>query len=369
MNVKSFRRPLVILSAAALIGSLAGSAAASTIAQNVSWTIDRPGTTTKYRIVAYGDSIFAGYHGSIDDVAIYSAPTVDAEYLSYKWDADIESIRRTKSGAKAGDIYNNKIVDDKSYMQDPSTRVVAFEMCGNDALNARDDFSGQEGTCDYSRLDGALDKCTEFVEKAMVFINANASPNVVEKVVSNLYYGGYNADDVDTECHDSGTGQPVNKQDVFLPMLLRMNWRICNFAEQYGFDCTDSFADFMGADYDSNGDHRKDSKALRWKSGESEEAYVQRISVTLRDTVRDANTHFATAQRSYDYIQSDDTHPTYKGGVVDLGPLGGTGEGESAPRYTDEQLDRRRGKNPVWKKFGHERMGLGLAVFNPGTPQ
>jgi lysophospholipase L1-like esterase len=359
-------RPLFI--SFALVAAFAADAAASTIAQNVSWTIDRPGTTTKYRIVAYGDSIFAGYKGSISEVAIYSAPTVDGEYTSYEWDADIETIRRTKSGAKAGDVYRNKIVDDRAYMQDPSTRIVTFEMCGNDALRARDDFSGQDGTCDYSRLDGALDKCTLFVERAMVFINANAHQNVVRKIVSNLYYPGYDADDVETDCRDECTGQPVNKQDVFLPMLLRMNWRICNFASQYGFACTDSFADFMGADYDSNDDNRKDSKALRWREGESEEAYVQRISVTLRPTVRDANMHFTSSKRSFDYIQSDDTHPTYQGGEVELGFFGGSGEGDSEPRFSDTKLDRRRGKNPIWKKFGHERMGLGLAVFTPAAP-
>ena len=59
--------------------------AASTLNQNVSWTIDRAGTTSKYRVVAYGDSIYAGYNGSISNAAKYSAPTVDAEYLSAHW--------------------------------------------------------------------------------------------------------------------------------------------------------------------------------------------------------------------------------------------------------------------------------------------
>ena len=39
-------------------------AAANTLTQNVSWQIERAGTTTKYRLVAYGDSIYAGYNGS-----------------------------------------------------------------------------------------------------------------------------------------------------------------------------------------------------------------------------------------------------------------------------------------------------------------
>lgn len=362
------RPPLLIVALALVAAAPERSAHASTIAQNVSWTIDRPDTDEKYRVVAYGDSIFSGYQGSISDVAIYAAPTVDGEYASNLWGTDVETIRRTKAGAKAGDVYRNKIKDDDQYMKDPSTRVVAFEMCGNDGLRARSDFSAQDGECDYSRLDGALDKCTFFVEESMIYINANAHPNVKRKVVSNLYYPGYDADDVPTGCTDPESGEPVNKQDVFLPMLLRMNWRMCDFASQYGFECTDTFADFMGADYDSNDDGRRDSRALRYQQGEAEDAYVHRLSVTLRSTIRDANTHFASRKRSYDYLQSDDTHPTFRGGTVFLGFLGGSGSGDSPPRFAPERYAKRRGKSPVWKKFGHERMGLGLAVFNPQAP-
>src|SRR5262252_4170570 len=89
----------------------------STINQNTSWTIDRAGTSTKYRVVAYGDSIYAGYHGSVLNVVKRAAPLVDGEYLSNKWGTDIEVVRRTKSGALASDIYNNKIVGERSYMQ------------------------------------------------------------------------------------------------------------------------------------------------------------------------------------------------------------------------------------------------------------
>ncbi|MDE1999789.1 MAG: SGNH/GDSL hydrolase family protein, partial [Burkholderiales bacterium] len=95
----------VLLPALALLG-MGAEAAASTLNQNVSWTIDRSGTSTKYRLVAYGDSIYAGYNGSTTNAAKYSAPTVDAEYLSALWNADIESVRRTKSGAIASDVYN-----------------------------------------------------------------------------------------------------------------------------------------------------------------------------------------------------------------------------------------------------------------------
>ncbi|MFN2426098.1 MAG: SGNH/GDSL hydrolase family protein [Candidatus Binatia bacterium] len=365
------RHPMFqLLPIATLLCVVGGSShvAASTIAQNVSWTIDRPESETTYRIVAYGDSIFAGYKGSISNVAIYAAPTVDGEYASNEWGTDVEIVRRAKSGAKAGDVYRSKIVDDASYMQTPETRVVAFEMCGNDALGARNDFSGQNGTCDFSRLDGALSKCTRFVRNAMVFINANAHANVKRKVISNLYYASYDVDDTLTSCTDESTGLSVNKQDAFLPYLVRMNWRMCNFASEYGFECADTFAEFMGADYDSNGDRRKDTKALRYRQGESEDDYVQRLTVTLRDTIRDANFHFVRPSRSFDYLLSDDTHPTYRGRNVSLGLLGGSGGGSSEPRFTPAQYERRRGKNPVWKKYGHERMGTEMSKFNPPAP-
>ena len=127
------------------------------------------------------------------------------------------------------------------------------------------------------------------------------------------------------------TGQRVNKQSTFLPYLARMNWRACNFANTYGFKCADSFAQYMGADYDSNGDGIVDSAGLAYVQGESESAYVTRITSTRRSTIRDANTHFVNASTSYDYIQSDDTHPTYDGGTIWVGLFGGTGSGSGPP--------------------------------------
>jgi lysophospholipase L1-like esterase len=344
----------------------AGPVLASTLTQNLSWKIDRAGTSTTYRITAYGDSIYAGYYGSISRVAKRAAPTVDAEYLSQLWNADIESVRRTKSGALASDIYNNKIVAERSHMQTANTRVVTFEMCGNDGLQARSNFAGQSGTCNYAPLDSALANCTTYLQAAMQYINANASVNTKLKVVSNLYYPGYDADNALSGCNDPGTGQKINKQDKFLPYIARMNWRACNFANTYGFACADSFAQYMGADYDSNGDSQIDSDALRYVQGESENAYVTRLTTTLRATIRDANGHLANASTSYDYIQSDNTHPTYSGATIWVGLVGGSGSGSGAPDYSGGQIVG--GKNPIWNQLGHERMGWAISVFNPATP-
>lgn len=352
--------------AAALAAMAAASpAAASTITQNTSWTIDRPGTTAKFRVVAYGDSIFAGYRGSLWNVAKRAAPLVAGEYAAKAWNTDVEVIRRTKSGAKADDIYNNKIVAERSFMQAASTRVVSFEMCGNDYLQARSNLAGQTGTCNYNAVASALTTCSDFMERSMQTINQNAPASAV-KIVSNLYYPGYDADNGNTSCNDPATGAPVNKQEKFLPFLARSNWRACSLAARYGFACADTFAAWMAADYDSNGDGVVDSDGLRYIQGESEDAYVQRISVTLRSTIRDANAHLADAGTSFDYVQSDNVHPTFTGGTVFVGVFGGTGSGTSAPDFSDSQIVDT--KNPVWNVYGHEMMGRVIALFGPPTP-
>jgi lysophospholipase L1-like esterase len=357
------RAALRALLPAALLLGLGAQASANTLTQNVSWTIDRAGTTTKYRLVAYGDSIYAGYNTSITSAAKFSAPTVDAEYLSALWNADIESVRRAKSGAVASDVYTNKIVAEKSYMQASSTRVVTFEMCGNDGLQARSSFKSQTGTCDYSGMDTAVNTCKTYVAAAMDFINANAYAGVKVKVVSNLHYPGYAADNVQSSCKDASTGASVNLQATFLPRLAKMNYWMCEYARQKGFQCADNFAQYMGADYDSNGDGLLDSDALRYVYGESEASYVARTTTTLRSTIRDANTHFVSAGSSYDYIQSDDTHPTYTGGTVTAGLFGGT-TGSGAPRYTSFA----GGKSPIWNQYGHERMGWAVSTSNTPAP-
>jgi lysophospholipase L1-like esterase len=339
---------------------LSASASASTINQNTSWTIQRPGSTTTQRVVAYGDSIYAGYNGGLFSVARRSAPFVAGEYLSSELQANVEVIRRTKSGAKAEDIYTHKILDEKSYMQASNTRGVTFEMCGNDYLQARTAFAGQTGTCDFDGLDTALAQCTKYTEKAMQAIN-EAAPHARVKIVSNLYYPGFAADDVATRCKDAKTKKPLNQRARFLPYIVKSNWRTCHLAEKYGFACADSFAGFMAADYDSDSDGQIDGEALRYRSGESESAYLSRITAALGTTLRDANEHLVDAHTSHDYLQSDNVHPThYSSATISLGVLTGTGTGSGPAEFSDGEISG--GKNPQWNKQGHERMGWLLSA-------
>ena len=347
--------------AVALIASLAvgGTAAASTINQNTSWTIDRANTTARYRVVAYGDSIFAGYNGGLWSVARRAAPVVQGEYLAKDFNADIEVVRRTKSGARADDIYNNKIIAERSYMQATNTSVVMFEMCGTDYLQARSAFTDQTGTCSYAGLDNALAACTTYTERAMQAINTYAT-TAKAKIVMNIYYPGYDADNVLTNCTDSATGTRINKRAKFLPYLAKSNWRTCSLAAQYGFQCADSFAEYMAADYDSNGDGLNDREAIRYRAGETEAAYVTRITSTYASTLRDSNGKLLSSASSADYLQSDDTHPTFYGSTMS------TGSATGAPAFTDTQIVN--GQNPVWNTSGHERAGWLMSTMDPTTP-
>ncbi|MBX3623483.1 MAG: SGNH/GDSL hydrolase family protein [Rhizobacter sp.] len=350
-----------LLPALALL-SFGAEVAASGITQNASWTVNRSGTTTKYRVVAYGDSIYAGYNTSLTNVAKYSAPTVQAEYLSAAWNADIESIRRTKSGALAKEIYDSKIVSERSYMQNSSTRVVAFEMCGNDGLQNRADFDRQTGTCSYAKLDSGTESCRTYVARAMDYINANAYSGVKLKIIGNLHYPGLDAYNKTSSCRDASTGRGVNISEMMLRYAAKVNWFMGDFARQKGFVYVDNFAQYHAADYDTNGDGLVDSEAIKYVPGESEQSYVTRITQTLRSTIKDANVKRLTASTSIDYIQSDDIHPTYTGGNVSLSF--GTGTGSAAPRYTSFT----GGKSPIWDRYAHERSGWSMATSNPSAP-
>jgi lysophospholipase L1-like esterase len=336
---------------------VSASAAASTITQNTSWTIDRAGTSTRYRIVAYGDSIFAGYNGALFSVARRAGPMVAGEYAATRWGTDVEVVRRAKSGARADDIYNNKVIRDRSYMQASNTRVVTIEMCGNDYLQARSSFSGQSGTCNYGVLDSAYNNCALYTERSMQAINQYAT-TARAKIIANLYYPGFDADNVSTGCRDAGTGQPINKQTKFLEYLARSNWMQCDLARRYGFSCADSFAEFMVSD--------PDTAAVAYRAGESQADYVARIFAN-RALLRDSNFHLDGAGSSFDYLQSDNTHPTnYTSATIGLNWFTGTGSGSGAPTYQDGSIVG--GKNPQWNRYGHERMGWSISTYLPATP-
>ena len=153
--------PLLGLCAAAVVSSEAMASRSRRTYRGRSIVRVRP---TKYRVTAYGDPSTPAIaarcqRGQARRAASRRRVPVEA------WNSDIEIMRRAKSGAVASDIYNNKIVTERSYMQTTNTRMVTFEMCGNDGLQARSSFEGQSGTCNLAPLETALANCTTYHER------------------------------------------------------------------------------------------------------------------------------------------------------------------------------------------------------------
>jgi cysteine-rich repeat protein len=356
------RRGIRLFSILATTGLLAASANASTIAQNSAWNVTRPGApATPFRIVAYGDSIFAGYTGATS-IAQRGGPHVTGEYLAALTGRNVEIRRRCQSGATASGIYSRiNSSTDRAFMQDANTRIVMFEMCGNDYLQARSSFRSASGTCNYTGLNSAGSTCASFTEQAMQNINTFANANTQLKIVMNLYYPGFDADNGYSTCTDPVNGDPANgfrvhMRTLFLPRLIESNWNTCHLAEQYGFLCSDAFANYMARDYDSNADGIVDSDAIRYVKGESLASYKARV-LALASTLRDSNFKLVNSTTTFDYIQSDDTHPTFEGSTA--GTLLTT-PGGNVNVFFATAGPYPNGKNPHWNWNGHDRMGWGL---------
>jgi hypothetical protein len=117
----------------------------------------------------------------------------------------------------------------------------------------------------------------------------------------------------------------------------------------------------MGADYDSNGDGLVDSEALRYVQGESESAYVTSASpdAALDDPRRELPASSARHQLRLHPVRR---HPPHlHGRTVYVGFFGGTGSAPARPT-TASQISG--GKNPIWNRLGHERMGWALWSFS-----
>jgi hypothetical protein len=172
-------------------------------------------------------------------------------------------------GAIALDVYNSKIVPINRTCRRPTRASSPFEMCGNDGLQARSNFAGQSWNVQLRVLDTALANCTNYPAAGDAVHQPNANAGVKLKVVANLYYPGYAADNALSGCNDPARAE--NQQADQVPALHRAHELAgVQLRHTYGFKCTDSFANYMAADYDSNGDGLVDSDAIQYVQGESE---------------------------------------------------------------------------------------------------
>ena len=214
------------------------------------------------------------------------------------------------------DIYNNKIVAERSYMQATNTRVVTFEMCGNDGLQARSSFAGQSGTCNYGAArhraratarPTSSSRCTTSTHNAYAGDEAEGRlepllPGLRRRQrAQHLHRSG-----------DRAAGQQAERRSCRTSR--KMNWRACNFAQQLRLRVRRQLRAV----------HGRRLRLERRRPDRLRRAPLRpgRVGSGLRHPhhharcarrIRDANTHFANASTSYDYIQSDDTHPTYTG--------------------------------------------------------
>ena len=222
---------------AATVALASASAGASTLTQNVSWTIDRSGTSAKYRVVAYGDSIYAGYYGSISR-ASRSAPrrSVDGEYLSQAWNADIEVVRRAKSGAVASDIYNNKIVEralvhaDDEHARRDLRDVRQRRPAGAQQLRRPERHLQLRAARHRARTTArrtSRPRCSTSTPTRTRARSSRSSPTSTIRATPPTTRSA--------AATTRARGRRSTSRTKFLPYLAKMNWRACNFASQYGF--------------------------------------------------------------------------------------------------------------------------------------
>lgn len=349
------------------VGIVSGGA---TCQQNTFAKITRSGATNTYRVVAFGDSIYAGYDKSLSlsSVARRSDPYVVGDYLATQWNANIEVVRLTESGATASQILADEVNGYGSSYINGATRVAMLDSCGNDFLQARSSMNSQTGTCSLAPLDSAVTNCITNTKSSLAKINSliagvsALSGKKVTRLLMNLYYPGFAADNVNLGCTIGGVA--TNKQTVFLDRLAQANFQLCGAAEAAGWTCVDDFSHYMAADYDTNGDGVVDQVNAAYRGqGEGEANYRNRINGYRTTILHDSKTKGAVvngAHASEDYLlTNDDTHPTYTGGTMSC-TTGSPSSSSFAQDYTASP-------NSVWNVYGHERGGWQNRVILTGV--
>ena len=319
------------------------------------------------RVVAYGDSIYSGYNGAMHERAkICCDHRVRGRIPLATWNADM-SVRRAKAGAVASDIYNNKIVAESSYMQDSSTRVVTFEMCGNEGCRARSSFKSQTGTCNYASWTRRSTSCKTYQSRGGDGLyQRQCVCRHQDEVISNLYYPGYapttsrlvQGRDHRRDGEPARDHVPPHRDDELLDVHVRAGERI---------RCAKLDAQYMGADYDTNGDGKIDSDALTYVAGETESGlrYPHLPDASLKD--RSGCQYPLLSSRAPATTTSNPTIfiRLVPARTLNAGLFGGRPPDRA--RRTTGHPDR-GGKNPICNKFGHERAGWLHSLFSPAAP-
>ncbi|ACY16605.1 SGNH/GDSL hydrolase family protein [Haliangium ochraceum] len=294
-----------------ILGALAGLAISLTMvahadaAAHESRTLnpsDGSSSTTR-RYVAFGDSIAAGYCGIFCRTSSFAVR--HAQDLANVDDARVYYQGRAISGAVMRTIAD----ETEDYANDiANADFISLSGCGNDYLDARSDYRGQSDCTNELVIAQALDTCQSHMRRALDTIAAHKKPSAQVTVMA-LYYPGVNTD----KNRSCGSGSHF---DVFLDYMVESNWLACEEALARGFDCVDGLSAFNAPDFDSNGDGRVDSDAMRYDpvvDFGNFEGYYQRVALEHKAVIGDANQKRISRTQNADYLRSDDTHPTSAG--------------------------------------------------------
>ena len=206
-------------------------AIASTITQNTSWTIDRAGTSTKYRVVAYGDSIYAGYRGSIFERR-EARRALGRRRVRV---ADVERRHRGRSGAPSRARSPPTSTTTRS---SPSartcrrrTRASSPSRCAATTACRRAAASrARAAPATTAPLDTALANCTNYQQLAMQAINQYATTATREDRLEPLLPGLRRRQRADAAATIRRPGRRSTSRASSCPTSPRCNWRACNFA-------------------------------------------------------------------------------------------------------------------------------------------
>ncbi len=328
--------PVVGLFAATVV---AGSTAlATTITQNTSWTIDRAGTTAKYRVTAYGDSIYAGYRGSLSSVAKRAAPWVDGEYS----EQGVERRHRGDPPHQVGRAAPPTSTTTRSSRsartcRRPTPASSPSRCAATTACRRARASPARAAPATSAPLDTALATAPTYLQLAMQYDQrqyahrdvrlsrwSRTSTTRATRPTTSL-----------TQLHRSGV-RPGGEQagQASCRTSPASNWRACNFAAHLRLPVRRQLRAVHGRRLrlERRRADRLRRAPLRPGRDRRRPTSTPHHRRPCRSTLRDANTPLRRApSTSYDYIQSDNTHPTYTGSTVYVGLFGGTGSGSGRP--------------------------------------
>ena len=245
-------------------------------------------------------------------------------------------------------------------MQATNTRVVTFEMCGNDYLQARSSFAGQSGTCNYSARD----------QRARQLHELHGPRDERDQPVRHHGDRGRwcricttRATTRTTRSATARTRRPGSRQQAEQQVPGAPGARATGAPATWPSSAASPASTASRSTWARTTTRTATDRSIPTRCatcpGESEAAYVNRITVTLRSTIRDANTHFANASTSYDYILSDDTHPDVLRRNPELGRL-------RLRRGRLQRLADRGRQEPAVEQLRSRADGLGAVGLQSG---